>query len=1088
MSELQMIRDGFSYTRTRKSLGHKVCSVLLSSALIAGVFAVGEGGKAYAADTPSAPQNGLIADYSFAQTPQDGKTIANLATNAGAVGSAVVQNESTAKWEDSALVFSGVGTSVSSPTGTWVSLPNDILSGKTSATVNIEVKPSASIITKNHFLWSIGNTGTNTYWFTNTLAPRTSIKYGGSEKTAQSSSALKADRWYSLTSVIDAETKMISFYVDGVKVGEKQDSGMSLAQVADQSRNTIGRAPYNDVLFQGSVASFRIYDRALGADEVNQISEVDAKLHESSIEQAVQEAVNNVQDVTISDSTVTLPSYNGTVKWTSKTPAVHIMEDGVTATALQPAAGESPLTGTLTATMTSRGVSVFKDVNVTVNAVPTAADPYGYLMVHFIEDSGGYAEKIYLDVSRGDNPEQWDPLNGGKPILASNMGTTGVRDPYLTYNPETKTYYMIATDLRVFGGDGAGWGVWQKSYSTKVNVWESKDLITWSDMRQFDVARDKEGNKVAELGMMWAPEATWVPDYYGEGKGAFIMYWSSQLYANDDPNHDNATYSRVMWGATTDFTQSTFQYGGVFVDFNGNTIDTTMIQNNGKTYRITKDNSRGNAIYMESTDAKQWWKPETVWSTIQTKIGSAYGSVEGPAVFKSHSEDKWYLYVDVIPSTGYRPMVTTNLDNGWTQLNSAGFYMAPSTKHGGVISLTKAQYDAIRNADAASAISQDLGDTEIAQGTSSEGLAAALPKTASVNLAYQRGSSQLPVTWDTSEVDLNTVGTYSITGRVQSIGANLNQWVGKDGLTSYLAEDKELYSSTAITVTGSVTVKESTSGADAFLQGADTVKAGQTFDLTYHLNPQEAEAMAQDVTISYNADLLEFAGADSMNDNFQILAVSDPLTTPGQVRIIAAQVGEPVTDSGDLIKLHWKAKSPAADAVATTTISLSKVIVADRSGTETELSGDSHSVQVQVMDSSQILALIAEAQSKHDAAVEGNQAGQYPAGSKAKLQSAIDSAKAVAEDANATQQQLDAAKSALSSALQEFTATVITRNPGDVNSDNKISIGDLAIIAHAYGKTSNDTDWNDYKASDLNGDGIVDIEDLSAMARLIVSE
>ncbi len=45
-------------------------------------------------------------------------------------------------------------------------------------------------------------------------------------------------------------------------------------------------------------------------------------------------------------------------------------------------------------------------------------------MVHFIENSSGYAEKIYLDITRGDNAEQWDPLNGGEPILASNLGTT----------------------------------------------------------------------------------------------------------------------------------------------------------------------------------------------------------------------------------------------------------------------------------------------------------------------------------------------------------------------------------------------------------------------------------------------------------------------------------------------------------------------------------------------------------------------------------------------------------------------------------------------------------------------------------------
>ena len=59
--------------------------------------------------------------------------------------------------------------------------------------------------------------------------------------------------------------------------------------------------------------------------------------------------------------------------------------------------------------------------------------------------------------------------------------------------------------------------------------------------------------------------------------------------------------------------------------------------------------------------------------------------------------------VDVIPTIGYRPMVTTDLDAGWTQLNDPWFSMAPHTKHGGIVSLTKAQYDTVRSADAAAA-------------------------------------------------------------------------------------------------------------------------------------------------------------------------------------------------------------------------------------------------------------------------------------------------------------------------------------------------------------------------------------------------
>jgi hypothetical protein len=49
-------------------------------------------------------------------------------------------------------------------------------------------------------------------------------------------------------------------------------------------------------------------------------------------------------------------------------------------------------------------------------------------------------------------------------------------------------------------------------------------------------------------------------------------------------------------------------------------------------------------------------------------------------------------------------------------------------------------------------------------------------------------------------------------------------------------------------------------------------------------------------------------------------------------------------------------------------------------------------------DKQALEALIIEAQEKHNAAVEGNEVGQYPEGSKAKLQAEIDQAKIVLEN------------------------------------------------------------------------------------------
>ncbi|MBT1160598.1 glycoside hydrolase family 43 protein [Bifidobacterium sp. SO1] len=351
-------------------------------------------------------------------------------------------------------------------------------------------------------------------------------------------------------------------------------------------------------------------------------------------------------------------------------------------------------------------------------------DPYGYLLVHFIEDPEHYTERIYLDLSEGDNPERWHPLNGGNPILTSTLGTKGVRDPYLVRNPETGRVYIIATDLQVFAGGsgsdgGSDWYAFSHHGSTNLVIWYSDDLIHWSEPHTLDVSRRPDGTH-AQLGMAWAPEALWVPDYYpagseaehGGSRGAFVLYWSSKLFADDNVEHkDDAVYDRVLWGATSDFTNETYEYGGLFIDLGRDTIDTTMIQRvlpDGtiRTYRATKDNGpQTSNIWLDSTDAKRWWEPGTEWHVIQKNIGVDWtpdhhaGGVEGPALFASHSDDRVYLYVDVIPSIGYRPMVSADPDRGFDYLRSNDFYMAPHTKHGGVMSLTHAEYDRIKAAD-----------------------------------------------------------------------------------------------------------------------------------------------------------------------------------------------------------------------------------------------------------------------------------------------------------------------------------------------------------------------------------------------------
>lgn len=58
--------------------------------------------------------------------------------------------------------------------------------------------------------------------------------------------------------------------------------------------------------------------------------------------------------------------------------------------------------------------------------------------------------------------------------------------------------------------------------------------------------------------------------------------------------------------------------------------------------------------------------------------------------------------------------------------------------------------------------------------------------------------------------------------------------------------------------------------------------------------------------------------------------------------------------------------------------------------------------------------------------------------------------------------------------------------PGDINGDNKVSIGDLAMIAANYGKDSSSSDWNLVKKADVTGDNKIDLDDLVKVASQII--
>ena len=365
-------------------------------------------------------------------------------------------------------------------------------------------------------------------------------------------------------------------------------------------------------------------------------------------------------------------------------------------------------------------------------------------------------------------------------------------------------------------------------------------------------------------------------------------------------------------------------------------------------------------------------------------------------------------------------------------------------------------------------ITAPVAITGLANGTAKTAAALGLPST--VELVTNKGKAIANVTWnvESSSYDpsVKTAQTFTVNGAVT--------------LPDGVVNPNNVASTTSI----QVTVLQASTMSQSTLTGAHQVAPGQTFDVTMGLsNVTQSvyqQMYAQDLTLHYDPANVKFDSVTSLNDEFKV--IEQKVMVPGHIRIVAASVGanQGVPAQGDLLKFKFTVKS---DTKATdTTVSVGGVVIANGEGTELQVNGNSHKLQISTtVDKSLLNAAITSAQTKHDAAVEGNENGLYAKGSKAQLQSAIDAAKATANDPNATQQQVDNAKSLLEAAIQVFESKKIS---ADVNGKDGVTVGDLAIVAAAYGQQEGQPGWN--AKADVNHDGKVDIEDLAIVAKAIL--
>lgn len=290
----------------------------------------------------------------------------------------------------------------------------------------------------------------------------------------------------------------------------------------------------------------------------------------------------------------------------------------------------------------------------------------GYLFVHFTGEQQ-YGEQIYFSISR--DGLHWKDLNGHRPVLYSDIGEKGARDPFCVRDEKNGKFYLFATDLRI--EEGKGWETAIFRGSRDMIVWESEDLVHWSEARAVTVGRENAGS-------VWAPEAVYVPE-----KEAFLVFWASHI---NTPDGKGGKF-QIDCAWTKDFVD--FTAPEKFMEREKDVIDTTMIQAEGRWYRFTMNDVTKRVCMEWASD------PKGPYEEIKSETLTKLSGVEGPEIYRL-PDGRYCLIADrFMTDGGYLPLVSADLAGGKFEILTESAYDMGSTKkrHGGILPITDEEYE-----------------------------------------------------------------------------------------------------------------------------------------------------------------------------------------------------------------------------------------------------------------------------------------------------------------------------------------------------------------------------------------------------------
>lgn len=306
-----------------------------------------------------------------------------------------------------------------------------------------------------------------------------------------------------------------------------------------------------------------------------------------------------------------------------------------------------------------------------------------YLFVHFREKATPDGEQVHFGLSR--DAFHWETVNEGRPVLWAYYGDKGVRDHTIVRDAARGKFYILATDLSLaYGMRNQYHGSWEeisRNGSHFLSLWESEDLVHWSEQKLIPTGTENMG-------------CVWAPDVFADQDGSFLLHWSSPV------KEDDYAQKRIFYRRTRDF--FTFEEAKVlYKKEDSDIIDSALYEEDGAYYLFVKSGTNPTGIILLRSDSPTgpFERVNAFDEAMKDLNGGVY---EAPTAVRIE-DGRWCLFLDFFgvrgAGQGYVPFVADSLKEANFRRADEDFSFPYGFKHGTILKITDEEYDRIRSFD-----------------------------------------------------------------------------------------------------------------------------------------------------------------------------------------------------------------------------------------------------------------------------------------------------------------------------------------------------------------------------------------------------